>query len=336
MGSSAGGQSVAVHLTSFSSRGLFSAAAIGSAPLGYLFPTLEDAKNVTSYVFEYSGCGVDDIACMRDLSYEVILAAQGQIPESMQWGLPYCWFVDSSGDIPVQPFIALKNGSYADVSIFLSFNRDEGVMPVFNNVPEAISAANYGHYISVFADLFMYTSNKTWTITELQELYPYTAATTDGRPLLAQMIVDGFFACPVLDMLEGGVARGKPAIFVYMFDHVFSTSLESATQWYHWAVYHSEDYMCAFDLTDCFEGDTKAEHQLCHSLNDAFSNFIKYGDPNIGEPLLPSMKFPRLKSSGDILVVDIESKVGVYPRNDLCQRFWDAVQPIPENAVGRF
>ena len=330
MGFSAGGLFVAVHPTSYSSRGLFSAAAIGSAPLGYLFPTLEDTQNVTSYVFEYSGCAVDDIDCMRELSYEIILAAQDEIPDNMQWGLPYCWFVDSNGDIPMQPFDALKNGSYGNIPMFVSFNRDEGVMPVFDKIPVPIAPSDYAHYISVLADEFMYLNNKTWAITELQDLYPYTTAITDGHPLLAEMITDGLFACPVLDMLEGAVAKGKPPIFVYMFDHVLSTSLDSEIEWYHWAVYHSLDYTCAFDLTNNLEGDTVAEYQMCHSLNKAFSNVIKYGNPNIGDQLSPSMKFPRLSPIGDILIVGIDSNVDVYPRYDLCQRFWDAIQPIPE------
>jgi len=340
MGSSAGGQSVYAHLASPASHGLYSAAIIGSGPLGYLYPTIEAAMNVTAAVFNASGCGVDDITCMRNRTYEEILRAQQHLPESMLMKLSYMPHIDPGSEIlPVQPFNAIKNGHYPHVPLLVSFNRDEAMAFIQATITYNITSKMYPYIVYGFAENFMYVDDTLETSYTLEGMYPYTNDTSDGRYPLSNMVTDALVACPTIHALRSATYCNKPPIYVYMFDHIYSDSLKSPVQWERKSVPHCSDYACVFDANDDrFAADglpgqwngTVAERKMCHNLNSAFSNFIQNGDPNIGRPLDPSMKMTAFNASGKIMILDMEIEVGNYPRSQLCDHYWDIVQPVPD------
>lgn len=334
MGGSSGAQDVYAHLASPASHGLFSAAIMGSGPIGRLYPTLTAAMNVSAVVFKSVGCEVDDIDCMRSLSPQAILAQQ--VPAAFT-NSPciYLYFVDPNGDLPIQPFTAVKNGLYPDIPLLVSFVPDEGISFVMDSVHAPITYEQYPSYTYAFAEMFMQLNDTAAASEMLQEMYPYTADVVDGRNLLNDIVTDGLVVCPIFSAFGSAAALGKPTIYVDMFDHVFESNLvPSKPAWMHTAVYHGSDFPCVFDATSAVKphpmwGTTSAERQMCHALNSAVSNFVQNGDPNSYRPLDPSMHFIPLDSSGEILIVDTMSKIGRYSRYDICLEFWNAVQPIP-------
>lgn len=331
MGASAGALSVYAHLVSPSSHGLYSAAALSSAPMGVLFPTLDEARNMTAQVFELAGCEANNITCMRNLTWEEVVDAQNRMPpRGIRLTLPFRPHVNPVGDLPVQPYVAIKKGSYPNIPLFVSFDRDDASYFVYQEINVDVPSQEYSSYVSGFVDIFMYIENKTWASTELQQLYPYTNDTLDGRGLLTKIATDGLSICPTLNMLGGAVANGKPPIYIYDFVHAMSHDHNSPLQWMRTSAYHALDYDCAIDNPSSMHQLDAAEIKMCNSLNSAFSNFMRSGDPNVGLPLAPSMEFPALNHSGHFLMVDTVSEVATYPRIDVCKSFWDPIQPIIE------
>lgn len=335
MGGSSGAQSVAAHLASPGSAGLYAAGAMGSGPIGLLYPTIERARSVSAAVFQSAGCDVDDVACMRNLTYQEILAVQMDVPTILQDSqCIYMMFVDPQGDIPVQPFSVIKNGAYPDVPLLVSFVPDEGISFVMEYINSPITIDDYPKYLESFAGLFMHVDNTTAATIALQKLYPFTKETTDGRFLLSEIVTDALVVCPTFSMSEGAIAQGRK-IYLEMFDHVFSYELSpSLPAWDHTSVTHGADFPCVWDAVNAeqsgkWAGD-EAEVLMCHYLNTAYSNFMQSGNPNEGRPLEKSMTYVPLTPSAEILIVSTESAVGKYSRYSLCTEYWNAVQPIPE------
>jgi len=329
IGGSSGATSVIAHLASPPSHGLYWAAAWSSSPLGIRFPTLNDTITVVNSIFKLAGCPENDIECARNLPWESLINVEGVLPNS-KWDNPFTPYVDPQGDLPIQPFLAIKNGLYPDVPILASFDRDDALSFVEGTITDPLTAAFWPSYVSTFVDMFMYVDDKAAAATKIEELYPFPADTTDLRPLLADIAVDGMTACPLINMLEGAVSNKKPPIYVYMFDHVYSTNLDSSEVWMRDAVLHGTDYGCVY--ADYYLKDyTSEEKVFCRSLNSAFSNFFQYGNPNTGRKLIPTLYFPQLNPAGDILIMDIESRISTYPRYGDCLNFWNSVQPFPEN-----
>jgi len=325
MGSSSGCQSVFAHLSSPASDTLYHTAACTSAPMGLLYPTLEATLNNTAIVFKHAGCQMDDVECMRNLPYEKIVMAQAGVPKPFL--SPFMPYVDPEGDLPIQPFIAVKNGSYPDIPLLISFDRDDSLELVEEEIKVVVTPLTYPNYVSSFVNMLLNVDNTSLVSSELETLYPYNADISDGRPLISEMATDGFVACPNLNMLEGAVAKGKPPIYVYMFAHVYSQNLKSPKLYMHNAVLHGSDYNCVFDNPSDKTHFDEEEDKFCLRLNSAFSNFMQTGNPNIGRPLYPSMEFPVLNTKGDILILDTASKVGTYPRYDICLDFWNGINP---------
>lgn len=334
MGSSSGAQSVAAHLSSPASAGLFSAAAFGSGPLGFLYPTIEHTINVTKEVVKDTGCEGDVqevvIACMRSLTPDTLLKHQYNTSAYLnERDTQYMMYVDPAGDLPIQPLEAISTGKYPDVPIFASFDRDESASFVYGKVPDALSVEDYAEDVSYVVDTYLVVPDKDKATEELLEMYPCVEGTDDCRPALMNLASDGLLICPNLNMLERAVSLKKPPIFVYMFDHVYTAMTTSAQLWERTAVMHGTDYTCAFDAPSNSGIWTPVEKSLCNSLNSAFANFIQYHNPNGHDgslPLLPTWNFPQLDQSGNILVVDVKSEVEPYPRYQFCVDFWKGVQ----------
>jgi len=330
LGTAAGGLAVSAHLASPYSSGLYSAAIISGAPIGIRYPTLDQAKAAFANISRSAGCEDEDIDCMRKVPYEMLSAIPSSdvafSAASLTNGI---YFVDPRGDVPIQPYEAIQSGQYPDVPLLASFTRDESLGMMYAS-SKNFTRDEYPAHVSYFANYYMYVDNKTWASSELQQLYPYTAHVTDGRPLLSEIATDGLIVCPILDMLEGAVAKGKPPIHVFEFAYAFSRVEESRISPAHDEVPHGADALCYLEVPSVSSDFSASDKQLCGTLNSAVTNFLQNRDPNIGRPLLPSMHFPLLKTSGDVLIVDKESTAGKYSRYDICEIFWNKVQPFPE------
>lgn len=79
-GQSAGGSSVGAHLIAEGSKGMFAQAVMESNPLALPFHTRETASENANAVFEYCGCAIDDVACMKSVPVDQLLVAQKDAP----------------------------------------------------------------------------------------------------------------------------------------------------------------------------------------------------------------------------------------------------------------
>jgi para-nitrobenzyl esterase len=137
-GQSAGAASVAAHLASPRSRGLFSGAIIES---GAFSPWTAQPYNISSLrLAEFAknvGCGAADLACMRAVNASEVLRADKDLTKAfLEWS-PTIDGVEILDD----PRALLASGNIADVPVLLGFNSDEGTM--FAPGPKDLNASGY-------------------------------------------------------------------------------------------------------------------------------------------------------------------------------------------------
>lgn len=86
--------------------------------MGLPFHERDTAKENADASFEYLGCEINDIECMRSKTSDEILDAQNSAPKLdlenlLQNFLPWTPLVDPKGELPQQPFNALMKGMFS-------------------------------------------------------------------------------------------------------------------------------------------------------------------------------------------------------------------------------
>lgn len=127
IGQSAGAYSVAAHMISPESAGLFGRAIAMSLPVGPLHSALpaeeERQKGPTARMVEKAGCGAaaDPLACMRGKSTEEIFEAGGGAATRMAgWQM-----VVDGQTIPDNPMRLFARGQFQKVPVLVGFAREE-------------------------------------------------------------------------------------------------------------------------------------------------------------------------------------------------------------------
>ncbi len=127
IGQSAGAYSVAAHMVSPESAGLFHRAVAMSLPVGPLHSTLtaeeEQKQGPTARMVEKAGCGAaaDVLACMRGKSIEEVFeAGGGAATRAAGWQM-----VVDGKTIPDMPMKLFERGEYRKVPVLVGFTSQE-------------------------------------------------------------------------------------------------------------------------------------------------------------------------------------------------------------------
>lgn len=327
-GQSAGAMSVGSHLISPGSKGLFSASIMESNPLALPFHTRETAGNNADSVFEYVGCAADDVECMRGISVDALLEAQGSaikldFDTLLLNFLPWAPMVEADGEIPDQPLYALARGEFNSQPVMSGSMYDEGQLFVYELFTKPLSNAEYK---VIIGGVFGKHSR------EILDMYPMSLVqdSTDARQVLNVLATDLLFYCPVRNITRGYQSvKGVDAAptYVYRFPHVMSFDCWGPDYQFcvGWSCHGSELPFVFNVFTDGVSvsyDPTEDERTLTTDLGNAWTNFISSGNPNTGLAL--PVAYPQYVTSTDKLIV-LEEPGSVqqdHVREDFCA-MWD-------------
>jgi carboxylesterase type B len=299
--------SVAAHMTSPKSKGLFNQGIMESNPLALPFHSRDTAKENADAMMEYLNCPIDDVECMRTKSMDEILEAQDKAPTLNLDNLfinflPWSPLVEDNGEIPQQPLTALQSGEIAQVPMMGGSMLDEGQLFVYELFTKPL---NEKAYKGIVAGVF-----GAHNYPEIIHKYPFDVVenSTDGRQALNVIATDLLFYCPLRNVTRGyQKALGVKALptYIYRFTHVISfdcwgPDYQFCVGW----VCHGSELPFVFHVFDdgvsLYYEPTADELQLSEDLANYWTNFVSTGDPNRG--LITPEKFPLYLGAQDTIL----------------------------------
>jgi carboxylesterase type B len=204
-GQSAGAMSVATHLISPGSRGLFAAAVLDSEPLALPFRTPASARALAAALAAAAGCDAraqrtqSPAACLRALPAAALLSAQTQAAKNVSDDLPYAVlqlfvpFTPTTGtaDVPNAPLASFQGlpGAVpvADVPVAVTTVGSEGTIFIYEGFTAPVSALEYAAALAVVFG--------PGAALRIGTQYPAPAGAADLRPLTANVTTAALFRC---------------------------------------------------------------------------------------------------------------------------------------------
>jgi acetylcholinesterase/cholinesterase len=294
-GQSAGAMSVATHMSSPGSAGLFTRAIMMSEPFSIPWRDVPTATKYSQAFAGKAGCPMDDVAklesCIKGLSVPEIISAQMQVEHDigadlsrlLEIFLPWTPTVGSEV-LPMSPLQTFASGKAAPVDFMIGTVLNEGIEFVWGAFGKAMSEFEEGAILAVIFGL----SHGI----EVGKHYPVPASEKhDTRLTLSRVATEGLFVCPSRNATSSMVAAGQKA-WVYHFDHPMSfgpvgwgpnyTECDNATC-------HGGELPFLFgDQNSTFGVDpTPAEVALSGEMEHYWANFAAGGDPGSGDPANP-------------------------------------------------
>lgn len=309
-GESAGGRSVCTMLATPLAHGLFQRAILESGGCETC-NELDKGYGMARGLVEGTGCGFEDIKCLRDVPAERLL--EDASPGMVEGGLALVPHIDGYflDDTPVN---MIQRGDYNNVPFIAGYNKDEFGVAAYL-MPDVILARSK-NYEKVLAERLGLPDAEARRLATLYPLDDY-----DGSPLQAfRMIIrDGFHACPTTLGLSTASLH-EPRAFLYRFDYDdmrFGSVIGAL---------HSMEIPFVFDSMDrppvdrLFPGKVRDEAgALSDVIQGYWTNFAATGDPN--GPGLPS--WPEYDpASPRLQVLDVDTRTESPDMDKRCE-FWE-------------
>ena len=341
-GESAGAISVAGHLLSPSSDGLFATALMESG-----FAGAASAAYAAQLADDYgaaAGCARDPnttagggfaarLACLRAAPLATLqAAAAAAVPKaskpfvSRSWGLT----VDGSpAGIPEDPLAAVAAGRLngGGARLLAGTNTDEGSVFIYPYYPGGMDAPAYEALISrMLAGSSARAANAT-TLAAVLARYPADAARqgADNSALAARAFGDFSFTCGTRLLLRAVAAQGGTSHDVRAFAYRFGQKAAADATPAAWGITHGSEVPFVFDQGSWagVAGFTAAEEQLATAMGAAWTRFAGSGEPAGSE--WPAFGTARQQ---EWLFVANASAAGPEPyhRSSECD-FWDTIYP---------
>jgi para-nitrobenzyl esterase len=327
-GSSAGGQSVGLHLVSPASAGLFDGAIIQSA-----YPTSRwrswDEGLAQGDAFAASlGCTdpAQVLSCLRSASRDQVLTALSQAaqqvvepPNRVYWEP----IVDGF-EIPDQPRSLFEQGDYHHVPVLIGANRDEGWGAVITrSFPAGVTLAQYEAWVgNEFGD----------AAASILARYP-ASHFASPQEAMARVVGDGQFLCETRRLAtlisHGGfpgqgplanIGRGRRenvALFLYSYEYELDDlSLDHVIHGVESNILFGNNYSPPVFLVNHIL--TAADLALHAHMAAYWTEFAATGDPNAdGAPEWPEYH----RSREDHMVFDVNPAASTDPDHNVCA-FW--------------
>ncbi|KAN0012456.1 hypothetical protein ACTFIU_007759 [Dictyostelium citrinum] len=305
-GESAGGFSVAAHLSSEKSEGKFHRAILSSTPYTVGLKTQTVARGFAGRFSSKIGCDLEDIDCHRSKSPEEILEIQKEI------GLSFgdkildaftIWAPVVDGiNVYEQPLTLIKQGTTHDVPIIVGNVQDEGTLFVYMMYKNIVIPSYYRTIVHI---LFGITNGN-----KVLEHYPLPGFLQDSRPILAKMLTDYLFRCPGRYHVSKSAQLNESPVYHYQYKQVSSAghSFEPCEG----LVCHGVELPMVFNTYESALGlDLEEEEELfAEELNNYFVNFIKYGNPSHPNGLpTPKVWNPITKTTNTSLVMKVNFEI---------------------------
>jgi acetylcholinesterase/cholinesterase len=330
-GQSAGGESVGTFITSPETKGLFSKAIMQSNPLALPMHTRDSATKNANDVFEYCGCAIDDVECMRKVPADKIVEAQTAAVEVDMKNLfinflPFAPLVDPTGPLPKQPFYVFQSGDFNPVPILSGHVKEEGWLFVNELFTDSMKKIEYKAILNV---LFGFKASR-----QVLEKYPYDLLDEnekDGRNPLSVLGTDLLFLCPLRNITrsyQAAQGANTKQTYIYRFMHTIQEDVwEPSNPYCVGYVCHGSELPFVFDswiAGDIHYDITDDEKQLTKDTQNAWVNWIYNGNPN-GDNI-PAPGYPLYDGQSDMIAL-MESPGftnEAHTRSDYCD-MWDSM-----------
>jgi para-nitrobenzyl esterase len=276
-GESAGGMSVATHLGSPASQGLFSTAIIQSGHHG-LHHSMESATAVTqTFLSKFEGLTGDPLEFLRGLDVKEIMRAQGELTQ--QIALPFTMVVDGHS-LPVPIIDTVASGAVSMVQLIVGTNTNENRLFTamgggLGRAPQLLEERLRGLMKPEIAT----SETAMRAVADLAAVYESEGY--GGEDLWETLTNDRMWRAPVRELLDTFVGAGGTA-FSYQF------GFESPVRGGELRACHAMEIPFVFDnltqpgVTE-FTGDAVGEdssaHKLSKLMNECWAHFAATGHP---------------------------------------------------------
>src|SRR5438309_6017366 len=268
-GESAGGWSVCAHLSAPGSQGLFAQAIMESGSCAS--QTLQQAETTGTSIANSLGCTdlATAAACLRSQSAARLVDATPAAPIEFVHGVP---------ELPQDPDVAVRSGSFAHVPILVGANRDEGRTFAIGFIGQtedqylAFVRATFGARADAVLALYPWPA----TADAFTPAYLVGAIFTDSG------LIAGIGGCGNRSLTQA-LARSTRT-FAYQFDHRTGPGLNPQPAGYVWGAGHAAElaYMWpSFDngvpIAPTFDA---GERQLSMDMVRYWGSFVSTGQPS--------------------------------------------------------
>lgn len=327
---------VAVHMTapSLATSPLFQRAIIQSNPFGIRFRTVSENAKCSILFAGLLGCRAADLACLRNKSVADVLHAQSRavcIPPLHDISLfnDVTWQPLLDGDfIREQPLDAFAAGRFAAMPVILGTVQNETTSFLYGGLKKPLSRLAYE------AALVAWFGPST--AGRVLALYPPPSASSghgDARAVFSELATDRFMLCPTRQAVRHLAARGAPAVFWYVFQHVPAHDPMNNSSYCRRAVCHGADLAYTFQAAERIPGFRFEPAELALARNwVAYWRAFAAGDADTGRGFVRPAPWPPYVRREDIaLRMDLRLRLQTGYRAAQCD-FWDAQEAAAADA----
>jgi len=318
-GESAGGTSVAVHLVSKYSKGLFSKALIESNPAALPLKTITQAKDFARYFASQIKCpwGNGTLACLRSKPVDEIVAVGDKAKGEVDWFHPLLiampWSPAIDGDeLLDQPWRQIHAGQFYKVPLLMGAVSEEAWPFIFQSSHSPIGQSLY---VLVIAYIYGFD------VISVLNKYPSTGFFGDNRPVMSVLGTDYIFQCLARTTARKVSSAGVPT-YLYQFNHVVSFDPWGPNfSFCKEHVCHGIELPFVFHSVKPYFEFTPDEDDLSKRMVTYWTNFAKTGNPN--KPVAVEPAWPMYEESTDLNVeLGLPPTVRQGLRKEYCD-FWD-------------
>jgi para-nitrobenzyl esterase len=322
-GTSAGGQSVGLHMVSPGSEGLFHRASVQSAyPTSKWTSAVEAASQGAAFAAALACTDPSQVlACMRSKSRNEVLTAlsQGVQQVAEPAGRAFWEPVVDGVVIPDQPRMLFAQGNFHRVPTIIGFNRDEGWGNFVNrSFPSGVSLAQYQSWVST--EFGPHASG-------VLNLYPADVDPMSPTPspieALARVTGDAQFICEARTLARLIERAGTPT-YMYSYEYEIDTlSLDHVIHGVESNMQFGNNYSPPVFLSYMLNSADLALHA---DMAGYWKRFAATGNPNIDEIGVvhwPAFKHPTGPGRGadKYVIFDSAIREGLRPRERQCDFF---------------
>lgn len=326
-GQSAGAVSVAGHLISKKSSGLFHSAIINSDPLVIPMQNSEYATSIGKRFAEQLKCTTFE--CIQNAPIDAVLEAQYESTRVLNKSAPLVAFMEltvyvDGEDITQNALDAFREGNFADVPIIIGSTSEEALIFIMQALAKEMSTVEYVAFLTAI----FYPRG---AIAEVLYQYPPSPVIGDKRPLLATMGTEYIFFCPTRYSITQGLKHRKNPIYAYEFNQTIPGELWGPLYNYCTGkVCHGSDLAYWFQsLRTAGVPVSENESNLMKLMTDYVTNFLYTGNPSKGPKTV--QEWPKFDEVNTPYMSFYSEKSEV--RKDLHKQkcdFWDSIgKPYP-------
>ncbi|EGG23913.1 putative cholinesterase [Cavenderia fasciculata] len=297
VGQSAGATSIATHITSPLSFGLFHRVIVESDPWTLGLKTQEIAQQYSLLFANAVGCSFKNADCLLALTVDQVLLGQQKAQQSLDPLIPLASFLPwtptiDGDDIIDQPLNLIKAGKFYQVPMIVGSVSEEALIFIYQAAAKNVSALQYEEALGL-----IFLNHAPF----INDRYPPIVG-ADNRPVLSTLGTDYIFVCPVRNTsryIADIQASNNVPIYNYQFQHVTGADF--------WGpnfpdcvghVCHGSELLYVWN--SAARGGvplTDGEQQLSINMNNYWMNFVVNGDPNVGLPV--PVEWPTYNTTTD-------------------------------------